>query len=247
MGESYRSQGSYAEAIKWFKKGIEVDPANVANYHGMGESYRSQGSYAEAIKWFKKGIKTDPAEGSNYYGMGESYRGKGDYQEAIKWFKKGIEIDPSNVSNYHSMCRLRASIKPEEYVEIIDFLRDLARSNPFILDYIEMLKRQDVDREIDNWIKSGIGNIVKICQGEGIKIILQNYPSGDVVNQVIKEVAKEYTLAFVDNEQAFNELGRREDYFLPDGHCNEKGYTIMANNIYNKMMELNILDLSGRD
>lgn len=129
---------------------------------------------------------------------------------------------------------------------MIDFLYDLAEYDPSISNYIEILKEENVDSKIDDWVKADIEKTVRTCQRMGIKIILQNYPFYNNANEILKDVAEKYSLPFVDNEHVFTKLWdkgeKREDYFLPDAHCNDKGYRLTAENIYNKIIELNIFE-----
>ena len=251
LGRVYQSQGDYAEAIRWFKEGIRLNPGDSNNYNGLGRAYRAQGNYAEAIKWFKEGIKMDPSNGHNYAGLGRTYELQGDYVEAIKWLKEGIKADPNESVNYGDITRIYRDTEGK-YVEIMEFLRKRAKDNPLALNFIEISTKEHVGKEVKDWVKSDIEKIIKICQNQGIKIILQNYPfvQGDLyggsINEVIREIAKEYSLPFVDNEQAFNELWnkgeRKEDYFTLDEHCNDKGYGIIAKYIYDKIIEEKLIN-----
>jgi len=137
---------------------------------------------------------------------------------------------------------------PESLSDIIALLRDAAKkSNQNISVYIELLTKENAEHNIENWIKFDIERIVKICQRAEIKVILQNYPTEEVTSEAIKEVALKYNIPFVDNFQIFNELWKNgekpEDYYQPDRHCRDKGYAVMAENIYNKLLEDKMLEL----
>jgi lysophospholipase L1-like esterase len=56
-----------------------------------------------------------------------------------------------------------------------------------------------------------------------------------LINENIREIAKKEKILLLDNEFIFKQLKNRENYFEPiqrGDHCNEKGYEIIANNLY---------------
>ena len=79
-------------------------------------------------------------------------------------------------------------------------------------------------------------NMVKLCQKNNIKLIIQNYPySYPSANTSLKNVALKYSLAFVNNRSVFKLLIAKDGedkYFRNYDHCTAKGYKIMAKNVY---------------
>jgi lysophospholipase L1-like esterase len=75
------------------------------------------------------------------------------------------------------------------------------------------------------------------------------YGSNDAIseNQTLENIAQKYSITFIDNNQIFYQLGEQQDrFFQPKNrgsHCNAKGYKLMAQNIYNKIIEENIFNL----
>jgi len=106
--------------------------------------------------------------------------------------------------------------------------------------------------EISRWAESDIIEIVKIIQSRNIKIILQNYPASTKfhagkIDGILKNVAVRFNIPFVNNNWMFKKMiaaqGAKIDteYFVPDGHCNGRGYKVMATNVYNKIIEERML------
>lgn len=107
------------------------------------------------------------------------------------------------------------------------------------------------DRDIDNIIykrmetskfkeiaEHNLTKIVKFAQSKGIKVILQNYPGGDIYGSAtIANVARRFLIPMVDNFGAFNKklkTYKREDIFAPYwnySHPNADGYGIMADEV----------------
>lgn len=55
LGQTALAQGNKAEALKYFQKGIEIDPANGYNYVGLGAIELLNGNESAAADNFKKG------------------------------------------------------------------------------------------------------------------------------------------------------------------------------------------------
>ena len=85
--------------------------------------------------------------------------------------------------------------------------------------------------------------IVKKARDNEVKVILQVYPGGDNAH-IVRKISKQYNVPLVDNEKVFQEKlksAKIEDYFVADGHCNEKGYGIIADNVYSVLVEHRLL------
>jgi tetratricopeptide (TPR) repeat protein len=247
----YKVQNKYEEALKWFKEGIRVNPRDSSGYAGIGWLYKDQGNYEEALKWFKEGIRVNPRDSGIYHEIGQIYEKQDNYEEAIKWFMKGIKSNPNRRQGYIGLMKILEKTDRKYYAEIKDSLRRITRGNQVALNFIEMLKNKNIEQELIDWVRHDIERIIILCQSRGIKIILQNYPCEEDVNKVIKEFAIEHSIPFVNNLQVFNELlsnkeVKREDYFRPDGHCTSRGYGIIAQNLYDKIMEEKIFSLKEK-
>jgi lysophospholipase L1-like esterase len=63
-------------------------------------------------------------------------------------------------------------------------------------------------------------------------------------NNAAREISQEYNIALVDNERFFEEEAKHTDieqFFTSDGHCNEYGYRIIAENTYRELIERKLL------
>ena len=94
------------EAIKAYKKAIEINPKSTTAYKDLGDVYRNNFKPAkvdEAIKYYLKALAFNPKAANTYYALGWCYAEKKNYEEAIKKFKKAIEIDPSYTLAYEEI------------------------------------------------------------------------------------------------------------------------------------------------
>ena len=83
---------------------------------------------------------------------------------------------------------------------------------------------------------------MRIDKKNKISVIICSYPAWDSVTTQLYQVQKKLSLIlncyFVDNCLIFSKLNNAKDYFSYDGaHPNEKGYGVIAENIYNCVLE----------
>ena len=81
--------------------------------------------------------------------------------------------------------------------------------------------------------------MIRICKKNKIQIIICSYPRDYTdLNLRQKELSLLYNCYFVDNHLIFSNLQNKRDYFSYDGiHPNEKGYGVLAENIYNCILD----------
>jgi tetratricopeptide (TPR) repeat protein len=238
VGLFCRSNQQYDEAIKSFKKCLGINPNAVECYAGIGGVYTDQEQYDEAIKWLKKGIDINPKAIECYEGMGFVYKAQQQYDEAIKWFKKAIALNPGFRQIVATCyCIMKNQDKKE-------FLNELSKDYRLPQGFIDMLKassKGNINDEVNRWKIHDIEKTIRICKENKIKIMLLDYPKPCAMNDTLCNIAKVNSVPFLDNDKIFRQLWntgeRRGDYFSADGHCNAKGYAMMAKNIFNRIVQ----------
>ncbi len=134
-----------------------------------------------------------------------------------------------------------------EAEEDIQFVQEYAYTDPVVEDILKSATDRAVYlREVGAWIRHDVDKMIRQAQRRGIKVILQNYPgyygaSTRDINTSLKEAAQKNVVHFVDNERIFGRLflqgEHKDDYYSFDKwHCNEKGYGVMARNVYDSMV-----------
>lgn len=91
FNEAYDAQmaQNYSEAIKLYKKSIEVFPTAEA-YTFLGWTYSFQGEYDLAITECIAAISVDETFGNPYNDIGSYLIAKGNFYDCVRWFKKAI-------------------------------------------------------------------------------------------------------------------------------------------------------------
>lgn len=89
--------------------------------------------------------------------------------------------------------------------------------------------------------------MAKICRKRRIKVIICGYPSLNEENGFYiaqKRVASLFGFPFLDNHAIFKRLPDLGSYFSDDLHPNDKGYRILAENIFNCILENHLIESS---
>ena len=82
-------------------------------------------------------------------------------------------------------------------------------------------------------LRTHLHEIIDRCQAAGAKVLLMNYP---LPTEEVEEVLAEFgEVPLVDLRSVFAKALQSHSYdelFIPDGHCNDKGYEIFAATVY---------------
>ena len=101
-GVRLQQSGKRTEAIKAYRKAIELNPQDPRAYNLLGTLYGWPGTYQKAIKIYSEGIKMNPQSKLLYSNRGYYYSALGNYQQAIKDYNKAIELEPQEAMTYYS-------------------------------------------------------------------------------------------------------------------------------------------------
>ena len=93
----------HEDAIKHYKKAIEINPNLHQAYNNLGITYKTLQRYDEAIRAYKKAIEINPNDDDAYYNLGNTYANLQRYDEAIRAYKKAIEINPNDDAAYNNL------------------------------------------------------------------------------------------------------------------------------------------------
>jgi len=229
------------------------DSRNSKVYCAIGRAYMEKGDYDQALNWFREGINIDPMFEMNYIFIGWLYNEQKLYKQALYWFKKALEISPSDPHCYDGIAQIFNELLL--YSEAIDFFTKEKERNPVAKDFLLMYKlkeEMDILKEVKQWVQENLERIISLCAKYNARIILQSYHLEHRLEYVslddtFRKVANKNGIPFVDHSSIFSRIlkegASREQYFVPDGHPNARGYGVMATNIYNTLQESNVLKL----
>src|SRR5262249_18060512 len=59
----YNGRKEFDEAVRWLRKGLDLDPKNAEATKGLGQAYTEKGQYDEAVRWLEKALALEPDDG----------------------------------------------------------------------------------------------------------------------------------------------------------------------------------------
>ncbi len=137
LGSLYLQMGRTEEAIRIFRRSIEIAPDGFIGYRNLGVASYMQGDLAEAASHFQKSLQIR-AEASLYANLGTVLFAQGFYQQSAEAFEKALDM-PGGANNYMvwgnlgDACRWTPDKKErsrEAYLRAIQLLQEQLRLTP---------------------------------------------------------------------------------------------------------------------
>jgi len=94
IGDAYMRQNKFKEAEQYFKKSIEIDPADHALAYNVAEIMMQANNVDEAIRYYEMAIRIKPDWPKSYLKLGYAWLNKGNTQKAVESFTKFVETSP---------------------------------------------------------------------------------------------------------------------------------------------------------
>jgi lysophospholipase L1-like esterase len=206
-------------AIDEFKQAIAVMPDNAEGYLRLAEVFHSSGKDDQAMEILEKAKKLDPSHPAIYLILYQVYYNFGNLKLAQDALEKYLYFNPAEISKYLQFLRYGLPSVDERGVSI-------------------------------KLLKYNLNNIIQTAKRKKLGIILQNYPDPlkaiQNVQLALEEAALMNKVTFVNNRLVFRRIELQEsykyaEYFSEDTHCNNRGYSVMAEHIYNVMADAGYL------
>ena len=162
LGKAYFDKKRYPEAIKYFKRAIDIAPRADSNTYGLlpawyfwlGRAYSANGQHKEAIAYLKKAVAIapeqipdnwwpkwkgrtlQPTKASCYFWLGYAYYNDKQFQEAINAFKRSINLSSSAPDPYTVLAASYIQLK--KYDKAITATKRAIQIKPNSFAYITM-------------------------------------------------------------------------------------------------------------
>jgi len=92
IGTLYFDNNQLEEAIKYFKKVLEIVPEHKLALFNLGNAYTRLGNYEEAVKYWRQVISIDPNFTRAHYNLGLVYEKLGRVSEAISELQIALSL-----------------------------------------------------------------------------------------------------------------------------------------------------------
>jgi tetratricopeptide (TPR) repeat protein len=93
LGRFFDHQKKNDDAIKAYRKYVELKSDTVDSHYNLGNAYLTRGSVDEALEAFQKAVAINKEFVFAYYAMARTYEKKGDKQRAKDYYQQGGALD----------------------------------------------------------------------------------------------------------------------------------------------------------
>jgi Tfp pilus assembly protein PilF len=132
----------YEEALRAFKRSIELDPSFIMPYGNMGIAMEKLGRTDEAIKLNEQALSIDPDFSPAYSNLGRIYLSKGELEKSERLLRKAISLNPSNADAMFVLSMLLN--KTGRHEEARQHLKAVLRIKPHhkgAIEHLDWIKR----------------------------------------------------------------------------------------------------------
>lgn len=222
LGTELFLKGRYDLAKETLQRAVVLDKNNYVPHMWLAHIYNARSEFKEGKEELWKAIETiDEWDNSLVYDV--------ICRIPMQKDSRAAKIELNKIKEYIKTKYSGDNEKRKSLVKIID-----AR-----LDFLED------ERILQRVLEYDLEEITRLTKSQGITLILQTYPhDGLSVYDIFQKISNKFNIPLVDNFMAFKEIERHgniEDFFVPDKHCNDKGYGVIAQNIYNVLVKYSIL------
>ncbi|NHZ85934.1 MAG: tetratricopeptide repeat protein [Planctomycetia bacterium] len=181
-GNNFYRRRDYNNALKYYKKVIEIDNSLYQAYFKLGQVETRLKNKRGAIKAFAKSVEVKPDFYQGWYMLGVTKRSDGDDQGSLKAFQKATDINPNYAKAYYAMgdiyYRTNNFEKAKSYCQLA-IQADGSYAKPYITlaninidnkEYDEALVNLDLATTLNRkdskaWLKiAQVQNILKNCE-----------------------------------------------------------------------------------
>jgi len=103
LGLALEKKGEIKKAIVYYKKGIEVNPANIECLNLLGFSYVKVNNFVEALNCFERILKVDRNNVQALQNIGNIYFERKRYGKALTYYQRALKFDPNNKDIYNNL------------------------------------------------------------------------------------------------------------------------------------------------
>lgn len=154
LGLVLAERGALEEAIKEFRRAVEIDPAFVEAQTNLGHFLARRGSSQEAIVHLHQALAIEPGFVNAHNTLGNILADRGALDEAIEHFRKALQTNPQSAMTHYNLGRALA--KRGDAEEAIAQYRQALEIDPKDIDArnnlgLLFLSRGNIDRAIEQF------------------------------------------------------------------------------------------------
>ncbi|MBT9316486.1 tetratricopeptide repeat protein [Leptothoe spongobia] len=118
LGNAYSRLKCHEDALRSYKKVIDIDENNPYVYVNIGSIYLDKKCYEKAFLNYKKALDIDINLVNIYHALGHFHEEQEHYDDAIKNYQKSIELDPEYAGHFY--CLGNTYLRNRKYKSAIE-------------------------------------------------------------------------------------------------------------------------------
>ncbi len=103
LGSTYQALHRLEDAIKAFRRAIELDPTYTTPLNKLGDVYQELGYHEDAIEAYRQAIALEPGDAVSWNSLGDVYRELAQFEAAIEAYQQALNFNPGFAWPYHSL------------------------------------------------------------------------------------------------------------------------------------------------
>lgn len=109
LGRAYSGCANYNEAIKSYKKSLELNPEDYDVCFNLALAYKKCGRFEEAIETYRLALKLNPDSADVYFNMANVYENINDTKKALEYYEKAKEhgVRDENINYFLAVSYLK--------------------------------------------------------------------------------------------------------------------------------------------
>ena len=123
LGYSYEQLKDYANAVKAYRKALEMDRDNLEAARGLAQNLLNNNQPDQALDVYKQIAEADPHDVHTYMSMAEIYRRQGKFDQALDALKKAdAEVQDSQEVPYNMAVIYQAQGRFDDAIQVLQTL-----------------------------------------------------------------------------------------------------------------------------
>ncbi|MFA5937320.1 MAG: tetratricopeptide repeat protein [Candidatus Paceibacterota bacterium] len=106
LGEVYRKQGQYEEAVETLRFVTQLDPSDDRAFARLAEIAEANGNTEQAIEYYEKAVLLNDSTPSRFAKLAELFAGIDQHRTALEAIAQAVELEPHNPKYLDSMAEI---------------------------------------------------------------------------------------------------------------------------------------------
>ena len=115
--DAYMRDKLYDNAIRIYRKLIELNPKKATYYSSLAHVYGLKGDLDRQIEYYRMSLKFDPEDDEVYANLGAAYEKKGLFAEALKAYTSAYELNPDATQAARKIPQMKIRIIQQKQKE----------------------------------------------------------------------------------------------------------------------------------